>query len=316
MNGLSLKELPLRTLGRSGLRVTPIGLGGAWLGLTGNGYDDDIATDAVHRALNAGINLIDTSPLYGESERRIGAALQNWYGPGRQRSDFILSTKTGTRTRPYEYSGDATLRSIDESLRLLKTDYLDIVHIHDPSDLAPVLAPGGALETLQKLKEQKIIRAIGLGVRSHAFHQRLIETGALDVSLTYRDFNLVDQSAASGVLTHAAERHVGVLNAMVVIGGLLGGDDPIEVARQSGTPGKSVYKHDDREVRRARQCWEFANAHGINLLALNLQFCMREERISSTLLGVASSRELDQDLMAIQEPISAEIWDELAELLE
>src|SRR4051812_26346361 len=112
MTAMSIKDMTKRTLGRSGLRVTPIGLGGAWLGMTVYGFDDAIAEKAVHRALNSGINLIDTSPLYGGSERRIGLALQSWYGASSKRSDFILSTKTGTRSRPYDYSGDATLRSV------------------------------------------------------------------------------------------------------------------------------------------------------------------------------------------------------------
>ena len=133
---------PKRPLGRTGIRVTPFGLGGAWLGRTPAGFDDDLAAAAVHRALEAGINLIDTSPLYGESERRVGLALEAWYRRGGRREDFILSTKTGTRTRPHDYSGPATRRSVEESLRLLKTDYFDIVHVHDPSDLAPVLASG------------------------------------------------------------------------------------------------------------------------------------------------------------------------------
>ena len=106
---------------------------------------------------------------------------------------------------------------MERSLRLLGTDYLDILLVHDPEDLSPVFEPGGALEVLRELKEQGVIRAIGLGVRRHEFHRRCMETGEFDVSLTFCDYNLIDQSAAEGVLKPAAAHDVGILNAAAVM---------------------------------------------------------------------------------------------------
>ena len=144
------KGLSRREPGGTGLQVTTVGLGGAWLGKTADGFSDDVAIATVHRALERGINLIDTSPLYGESERRVGLALEAWYARGGKRSDVVLTTKTGTRTQPRDYSGPGTRRSIGESLRLLKTDYLDAVFVHDPEDLAPALEKGGAFDELRR----------------------------------------------------------------------------------------------------------------------------------------------------------------------
>ena len=118
-----MRSLETRRLGRSGLQVTALGLGGAGIGGTAYGeVSDDEAVETVRTAIDGGITYIDTSPLYGESERRLGLALQ-----GGLRDRVVLSTKTGTHPRWYrDYSADATYRSLENSLRLLGTGYIDL----------------------------------------------------------------------------------------------------------------------------------------------------------------------------------------------
>ena len=313
--------LAKRRLGRTDLYVTPLGLGGVWLGRTLEGFSEDAGVAAVLRALELGINLIDTSAGYGggRSERCIGIALEEYLSRGGRREDIVLSTKTGTRIpNQKDFSAPGTKRSVEKSLELLKTDYLDAVLVHDPEDLTPVLAPGGALEALREFKEKGIIRAIGLGVRSHEFHRCFIETGDCDVALTYRDFNLLDQSVVEGVLKLAARYEVGVLNGMPIIKGLLGGGDPLKVARKMQEAGDRIprpYHPQTGEVQRARALWEWAESRGASLLALNLQFCLRETRISSTLVGASNPAEIEADVAALSERIPKEVWQELPERL-
>ena len=317
-NSLSAK----RRLGRSGLYVSPLGLGGVWLGRRLDGYSEDVGVATVLRALELGINLIDTSAGYGRgrSERYIGIALEKWFERGGRREDIVLSTKTGTRTHNQkDYSASGTKRSVEKSLELLKTDYLDVVLVHDPNDLTPVLAPGGALEVLKKFKEKGIVRAIGLGVRSHESHRQFIETGECDVSLTYRDYNLLDQSVIEGVLKMAVAYDVGVLNGMPIIKGLLGGSDPLKVAGEIQEAGEKVakpYHPQEDEVQRARALWEWADSRNISLLALNLQFCLREARIASTLVGASNPEEIEADVAAISKKIPEEVWQELPRRLD
>lgn len=297
-----------RRLGRTNLEVTPLGLGGAHLGRLPDGFSDERAVAAVHYALESGINLIDTSPMYGESQRRIGLALDDWYGSGGRREDIVICTKTGHDGKGgKDFSADGTRRSVEESLRLLRTDYLDILLVHDPDDLGPVLGPAGTLEALQELKEQGVIRAIGLGARPHDFHRRCIQTGEFDVSLTFCDYNLLDQSAAKGVLEVAAAHDVGVFNAAAVMLGLLGGRDPREIAPKLGS-----FATPER-LQRAGELWDWSQSRGLSLLALNLQFCLREPRIASTLLGVSHAARLESDLEAISADIPDAVWQELHE---
>jgi aryl-alcohol dehydrogenase-like predicted oxidoreductase len=302
--------LSKRRLGRAGAYVTPLGLGGAWLGRTADGLlDESMGIATVLRALELGVNLIDTSAAYlrRESERFIGLALEEWYRHGGRREDLVLTTKTGTHVRPPDYSAEATRESVARSLELLKTDYLDVVLVHDPHDLSPVLAPGGALEALQTFKAQGVVHAIGLGVRAHALHRRLIEAGLIDVSLTHRDYQLLNQSAVEGVLEVAAAHDVGVLNGSPTLNGLLGGGDPLEFVRERETRGWRP-QFSNEEVQRARALWEFGQAHGISLLALNLQFCRRESRIAATLVGASQPEQIEADVAAMLAPIPGKVW--------
>lgn len=293
-----------RRLGRTELYVSPIGLGGAWLGRTSKGTNDDIAVATVIRALELGINLIDTSAVYihGQSEVYIGMGLQEWFKNGGRREEVVISTKTGTRNRPADYSASGTRKSVEQSLEALKTDYIDVVLVHDPGNLDPVVGPGGALEELNKLKSEGLVKAMGLGVRSHEFHRRLIESGECEVSLTYGDFNLIDQSAKEDLLETASAFDVGVFNGMAIYSGLLGGSDPMQDARHN--PKRP-------EVQRAARLWKWASLLGVNLLSLNLQFCMREKRIASTLVGASSPEQIEVDVAAAMEDIPESVWQEL-----
>jgi len=311
---------PLRVpLGRTGLQVSPLGLGGAWLGLKGNAFDDEQAVGTVLRALELGLNLVDTSPSYagGQSERRIGLALDEFRRRGGRREQLVLSTKTGTRTRPHDYSGDGTRRSVEASLKALRTEYLDVVLVHDPVSLELVTAKDGALEALHRLKREGLVRAVGLGVRDLGFHRRLIEAGLIDVSLTYRDFNLLSQDLLREILPLAKERGAGVLNGMALVGGLLGGGDPLEYAsdpsRHNAKARYWIYLPQNDEGARARALWEFCRARKVSLLALNLQFCLRERRIASTLVGAARPEEIEEDVRMARTPIPDGVWAALEE---
>ena len=196
-------SLAKRRLGRTGLEVTEIGFGGVGVGgLYGGDVTDRQAVETVEAVLASGINFLDTSPFYAESERRLGLALS-----GVPRGSYILSSKTGTHPdRWQDYTRDGTLWTVENTLKLLKTDRLDLLLVHDPETMEPVLAPGGALETLEDLRRQGVISYIGLGQRRHDFHRQAIDTGRFDVILTYNDYHVTRTTAyTGGLLQHAEE---------------------------------------------------------------------------------------------------------------
>lgn len=294
--------LPRRRLGRSELQVPSLALGGAGLGGVFGGAEEEAAIDTVHYALSRGIDFIDTSPYYRESERRIGLALRD-----HPRQEFILSTKAGTHPdRFQDYSRDAILWSVDNSLRLLGTDYLDLVMVHDPSDMASVMEPGGALDALEELREQGVVRAVGVGLRELEFHRIAIESGRVDVILTFCAYNLLNTSAVDWLLPLAARHDVGVLNGAVLLFGLLAGD-PIQLEE------KPWFLAPD--LNAARQLYSWSAARDIPLQALALQYSLRQPLVHCTLTGAKTKTELEENLRAATYPIPEAMWKEFEDLV-
>ena len=290
--------LPRRRLGRTELEVTCLGMGGAGLGR--GGVTDDEAIEAVHRAIDLGINYLDTAPLYGESERRIGLALSD----GNWREKIYLATKTGTHPEwRGDFSAAGTRRSVENSLRLLGTDYLDVCLVHDPESMDPVVAKDGALTELQRMREEGLIKFIGLGVRQHEFHKIAIETGVVDVILTYLDYTLLSQTANEWLLPFAAESDIGIINGSPIAMGLLSGVEP-DVSASNAHLGTS-------DAEKAHQLYEWAVDNNLNVLNLAIQFCFRQPRIAMNLTGSKNATEVEQNFAAATTLVPENVWEQL-----
>jgi len=151
-NPATPEAMPTRNLGRTGYRVGIFSLGGQAAIEQPN--NDAVAVPLVERALDLGINYIDTAAMYGRglSQGYIGQVMK------RRRAETFLATKTHDRTR------DGSLRLLEESLRLLQTDHLDLWQVHNLSrmdQVEQIFGPGGAMEALQQAREQKIVRTLG-----------------------------------------------------------------------------------------------------------------------------------------------------------
>src|SRR5579859_3682506 len=186
-------SLPRRTLGRTGLRVSELALGGGGVGGLRTSDSDAVGAATVRRAIELGVTHIDTAPGYRESERRFGLALRELGGPP---AGLHISTKSSLHLRRNgEYAPEETRRSVENSLRVLGVDSVDIVLVHAPASMQPVMAAGGMLEQLERLRDEGKFRWIGLGERDHGMHRQAIRSGRFDVILTFADYNLVRQTA-------------------------------------------------------------------------------------------------------------------------
>jgi len=307
-DGASIHDLPRRRLGRTDIMVTPVGIGGASLG---HGYttasSDEDAVAAIERAAELGIAYIDTSPGYGESERRIGLAFKS--NP-QLRKAFFLATKTGTGERPAgcdsdRYTADWTYRSVERSLRLMNTDHIELVQIHDPASLEPALGKDGALSALKNLKEQGAIRAIGLGVRSHELLLQAITHGDFDTILTYADFNLITQTARDVLFPAAEERDVAVILGSPILFGLLSNRSEEKLRLHS------YVKRYPESGARIRRLSEWARGHNVRLMSLALQYCLRDERVSVVLVGTRNVAQVEEFVSSVLDPLPEDIWDQL-----
>ncbi|MBD3182035.1 hypothetical protein GF312_07075 [Candidatus Poribacteria bacterium] len=300
MNGIF--DMPLRRLGKTGAMVTPIGIGGAALG---HGYTkattDEDAVAAVNRAAELGIGYIDTSPYYGESERRIGLAFKD--NP-ELRKNFYLATKTGTGIRPSNYTAEWTYKSVENSLKLFHTDWIDLMQIHDPGSLDSSLAEDGALKALMDLKEQGVIKGIGLGVRSHELHMQAIQHGAFDAILTYADFNLIRQSARENLFDAAEKHDVGIVLGSPILFGLLSNREYDESRRHGLT---------DDEWEKYRKIYDWCKERSVKLMSLNLQYILRDSRVSVAIVGTRNIQQVEELVASVLNPLPEKIWDEIRE---
>lgn len=202
-------------LGRTGFQVSKLGLGGAPLGGGFGPVTDQSAADVIHAALDAGINLIDTAPLYGggESERRIGKALRG------RRDSVIVATKAVSRGEAYSY--DNVIRSVENSLRRLETDYIDLLQLHEPSSSNYDEIMNEAVPALIKLKEQGKIRACGVNERDLSYLLSFIRTNFFDTTQIFGRYTLIDNTAVEEFFPVTRNMGIGVINSGILHAGLL-----------------------------------------------------------------------------------------------
>ncbi len=292
--------LETRRLGRTEMRPKALGLGCAFLG-TPQRVSEEGAIEAVRHALDLGINFVDTSASYGggESERRVGLALEEGY-----REKVYLQTKAGTHPqRRNDYSADGTRWSVENSLKQLRTDYIDSLLIHDPRDEDDPFAPGAALDALLELKGEGVIGHVGIGVRSHEWHRKAIESGHCEVLITFLDYTLIDQSAAKTTIPLALEHDVGVILASVQGMGLLAGPEP--------DPEVEERRHPE-ENRPAHAIWRWCQEHEVNIRQLALEFCLNAPLNGNgmVLAGPANKQEVQEVFEAATTPLPREVWRE------
>ncbi len=295
-------SLRKRRLGRAGFDVTEISLGGAGLGGLYGPVSDEDGVLTIKRALDLGINYIDNSPFYGQSERRLGMVIA---ARGGRADGFHLCTKVGTHPERYgDYSAAATRWSVENSLRTLGIESVDLVQVHALADIdmKVVLEPCSAVDELERLREEGKLRAIGLGVRGHDFHRRAITSGRFDVILPYEDYTLVRQTAGP-LIREAAAAGIGVLLGRALLVGLLAGGDPMADPEMATKP----------DAPAAHEWWRWARERGVPLQALALQFPMRHPGVSSVVVGARSAREVEENVAAATRPIPEELWAEVDE---
>ncbi len=225
-------KLPRRTLGRTGVEVTVFGLGG----FISMKEPRSAAFDPVElatAAFDAGVRYFDTAPAYndGQSERNYGEALAG------RRAEVFLATKTGQR------SHDGALRDVEASLKRLRTDHVDLLQIHGvraDEDLAAWGKPEGVLKALEKLRDEKVTRFIGVtGHESAATMGRAISLYDFDTVLTTFNPTQKRRPYQEEVLPLAVKKKMGII-AMKVMGGMLG-----SLARGNPAKNDGAAHHDD-----------------------------------------------------------------------
>jgi D-threo-aldose 1-dehydrogenase len=316
-----------RRLGRSAVEVSQMGFGGAPLGNLFKPVAADAAQRAIDGAYDLGLRYFDTAPLYGHglSERRLGEALRS-----RPRESFVLSTKVGRVLEPgtpppgayvevpavvprFDYSEAGALRSLEESLARLGLDRVDVLYIHDidrfthGAEGAPARfreAMAGAYRTIERLRREGQVRAIGIGVNEWEACQRAAEAADFDCFLLAGRYTLLEQEALESFLPLCERRGIGVVIGGPLNSGILA-TGPVPGATYNYRPPPPPIL--ERAGRLERVC----ASHGVPLAAAALQFPLAHPAVACVIPGARSLAEVAQNVALLARPLPTALWRDL-----
>ena len=318
-------------LGRSGLTITRLGLGGASIGGLFAPVDDADAIATVRRAWDLGIRYFDVAPLYGygTAERRLGTGLAD-----RPRAAYVLSTKVGRLVRDtdaippgadidrqaidgiedaaytdtagrrivFDYSAEGIRRSIEESLERLGLERIDLAFIHDPDDHWEQ-AIGEAYPTLHRMRDEGLVGAIGVGMNQAEMLARFASEADVDALLVANRYTLLDQTALSELLPRCVERGIAVLIGGAMNSGVLA--DPRPGAKFDYAPAPPEV------IARARALGAACDRHQVALRAAAMQFPLAHPAVAGLIAGVRTVAHLDEYPALLRRPIPSALWEDL-----
>jgi L-galactose dehydrogenase len=297
-------------LGRTELQVSALSFGASSLGGVFHAVEEADAIRAVHTALDLGINYFDVAPAYGgtRSETVLGKALR-----GIPRDRYYLSTKIGKYTNPEKYGDDTldysrerTRRSIEESATRLRTEYFDIIHIHDieyQDRRHTQWALTEGFESVHELKQEGRIGAVSFGIYPMDLWHRILTTLPVDAALVHNHYSLHDTRLLE-LLPLAQEKGIGLINASPFGSGLLTDRGPADW-HPADLEQRAIFK----------QAADFCAAWGSNISKLALQFSSQHPDIPTTLFSSASADSVKRNVAWAAEPYDPELVAQVRQIL-
>lgn len=295
------------TLPGTELAITELALGTAPLATGFWGNTAERAVDTVLAAIDAGVGLFDTAPLYGsgEAEQRLGAALALRSSAPRVLTTKVGNTVVGTgddRTTGRDLSADGVRRQLAASLERLGVERVDIVHVHDPEDGIDQ-AIDETIPALVELRRAGVIGAVSVGTNVVATALTFVDRCDVDIVMVAGRLTLLDRSATVELLPALAARGISMLAAGVFNSGVLA--RPVEGAWFDYSPAAPEV------VQRAQLMEAICRDAGVALQAAALQYPLRFGPVGAVVVGMASPQEVADNVAHLAAEISDEVWDAL-----
>ncbi len=311
-----IQPTDLASIGQTGLAVTKLGLGTAALPGLYTAVNEDEAVATVQAALRAGLNFIDTAPMYGhgKSEEILGLALS-----GIPRDSYVLSTKVGRVLVPeepsrladsqwknlspyrweFDFSRDAVRRSFDESLRRMKVDRIDILFIHDPdAHWEPAIRE--AYPVIHELRSQGVVKAIGAGMNQWEMLKRFAEEGDFDCFLLAGRYTLIDHTALPEFLPLCEKKKISIIIGGPYNSGILAGGTTFNYAPAA-----------PELLDRVKAIEAVCTRHSVDLKAAALQFVFGHPAVASVIPGARTPSELSENFSLLSDEVPPALWTDL-----
>jgi D-threo-aldose 1-dehydrogenase len=332
-NTAELRPPKIRVIPRAGIEMSELGLGCNALGGLFEPTPAQVAFDAVHTSMAGGIRYYDTAPYYGHGlgEERLGQALKRY-----DRDSYVLGTKIGITINPHvaegedfevkyadpwafdgvhDFSYDACMRNFEDSLKRLDVDRVDICYIHDPDKAEALLPPEqqtgeyafeevleGAYKAASKLRDEGLIKAIGIGMFGAKALARFAQAADFDVFLLAGQYTLLEHDAIETLLPVCDERKTSLVIGAVMKSGILATGTSVPTPMYDYQPAKPDM------IARVKRIEDHCATHGISLGAAALQFPLAHPVVVSVIPGARSPEETTNNLGWINEVIPDEFW--------
>ncbi len=298
----------IRPIGSTGLTASAICVGATALGANAETHrpdePDPSGVELVGAVFASPLRSIDTSNNYvdGDSERTIGAAIAKHGLP----ADFLVMTKADGKNG--DFSGNRLHQSVRESKERLGLDHLPLVHLHDAENFGfdDLTSPGGAVDTLVRLRDAGEIGHIGLAGGSVHEMSRYLALGVFEVLLVHNRWTLVDRSATE-IIEQARELDVAVFNAAVLGGGIL--------ANPHGATSYGYEPAPPALLEAVEKMSALCSRYGTDLATAAIQFSLRDPRMATTIVGIRKPARIKALMAAADARLPDDLWPELETLL-
>jgi aryl-alcohol dehydrogenase-like predicted oxidoreductase len=315
--------MELRALGSAGVQVSPLCLGAMMFGAWGNPDHDD-SIQIIHRALDAGINFIDTADVYsrGESEEIVGKALQNG-----KRDNVILATKVhgtmGDDANEFGNSRRWIIREVENSLRRLRTDWIDLYQIHRPEAGTDIDDTLGALSDLIHQGKVRYVGSSTFPASQIVEAQWVARTRGRERFRTEQPpYSMLVRGIESDVLPTCRRYGMGVIPWSPLAGGFLSGGYRVgQELPQSHRSERIPTRFDmslpanQRKLEAADALAKVAEAAGITLIEMALAFVIRHPAVTAAIIGPRTLEHLESQLSAADVTLSDEVLDRIDEIV-
>lgn len=297
-----------RRLGRTDLQVSVLSIGGLYTSSLAGGVSE--TQKIMRRAMELGVNAIDTAPAYADSEKTVGEAIEGLDAP------LIMTTKLGGRPQPFNPQDiDALRQSVDESLRLLGRGHIDILMVHEPdrpqqypwwTSYDPLAGP--ALELMDELQAAGKIRFKGLAGTTVTEMTSLIESNRFDVVLTAFNYNVLFREATQSVIPAAANNDMGIVLGSAYGQGFLTRRADQEVA------AKPIWLSEARQ-QQLLEYYKLLDESAMPAFEMCLRFALSNPAVSTIPIGCKTVEHLESSVAAAAKgPLPSDILDRLDEI--
>ncbi|HUT28956.1 MAG TPA: aldo/keto reductase [Sedimentisphaerales bacterium] len=297
-----MAEMIYKTLGKTGLKVSVIGFGASPLGGEFGSIDLEEGRRAVDRAIDCGINYFDVAPYYGRTlaESRLGEYLEG------KREKIILTSKACRYDiDDFDFSQKRVMQSIEQSLKRLRTDYVDLYQVHDVEYGRFDQVIDETIPAMFKLKKQGKIRFVGITGYPLTPLRKVAEAADVDTVLTYCRYNLMDQTMDEILTPVVRRKGIGLINASPL---------HMRVLTDKGAPNWHPAPKEVFEA--AREAAMLCRRHEATIAELAMQFALAHEDVAVTLVGMSKVHHVDANVAIVGTEPNAALLAEVLEMIE